>query len=717
MPKSSIVSRLKEIERCITNITELQRMEKGECAKIKLKKPCTCLHHRETVKRLRDNCVCTNNANTGDFCGAKICQPQRQPCFCRSSKLKGTMDYSINNKPRPYNLVDKNSRKLNELSTNSRITRDDETDVTTDGHGEGIQVSYQDTQANTISKSGNENKIVRENNTERNSEENHEGNSTKDSLDKNLNQQNSTLVVSENREMFQNEDHPDETRGNKSFIGKEITSNEDVTKKPVRKQQKSKTDVPELRPKENNSELKIQEHLDSSSISKDKLKEEKQSDEYAQDTLSQSQFQWYEKGIDSSFAKRNFERLQKDLMNERKRTQELEEKLKIMTCSIECLKKEGEQRAACMREAMEKAEEQASLAARSRNVAMDLAKQSRDQTDIMKASKDELQKQVLTLRKEMDDVMCKNTQLKCECEELKCQLKAACENEVKKCAEVADEVGRIKCAVKQKEDIMSTEKNELQEMITELTNVVKIQKKKVCELTGICSKQQEMLQNKDACIQEKDAEMCDLQCKLKSTECKCHDVEEEIQTLKSCLHEEAKACDNFKRELERCKENYCCELKIKDKIILDQEETIKKLKKLLQESEKIAQQAAREFEQLTDQIYSEKQTNCSLRLALETAEAELANSTGVQCKQCEALESDLDCLRQQKRKALMAAKYAAEKLCETTKEYQREIECEKRQQRFLTIVVHKKEEEIQCLKQEILYSRQTGKRGLNNYMA
>lgn len=54
-----------------------------------------------------------------------------------------------------------------------------------------------------------------------------------------------------------------------------------------------------------------------------------------------------------------------------------------------------------------------------------------------------------------------------------------------------------------KEEILSAEKVEFEEMIAELTNVIKIQKKQICELTGICNQHQILMQKKDMCISEK----------------------------------------------------------------------------------------------------------------------------------------------------------------------------------------------------------------------
>lgn len=67
---------------------------------------------------------------------------------------------------------------------------------------------------------------------------------------------------------------------------------------------------------------------------------------------------------------------------------------------MKCLKADGEQQAACLKDALTKAEEQVKLAVRSRNLAMDLAKQSRDHSDMIKTSKSDLAAQISALKVE-----------------------------------------------------------------------------------------------------------------------------------------------------------------------------------------------------------------------------------------------------------------------------------------------------------------------------
>lgn len=99
-----------------------------------------------------------------------------------------------------------------------------------------------------------------------------------------------------------------------------------------------------------------------------------------------------------------------------KRNGELEEQLKNLDCSLSCLKADGDKEVACLKDALEKAKKEAHLASRSKDLAMDLAKQSRDQTDSIKANK-------AAIAEEVNVVKCNNAKLQCECEQLRCKLK------------------------------------------------------------------------------------------------------------------------------------------------------------------------------------------------------------------------------------------------------------------------------------------------------
>lgn len=112
-------------------------------------------------------------------------------------------------------------------------------------------------------------------------------------------------------------------------------------------------------------------------------------------------------------------------MAEKKRNRELAEQLEKVNCSLQCLKSESEEQAACLKDALEKAKIETKLASRSRNLAVDLAQQSKDQIDLVKASRDEVFSQ-------MNVVNSHNSKLQCECDELRSKLREMSENEEKR---------------------------------------------------------------------------------------------------------------------------------------------------------------------------------------------------------------------------------------------------------------------------------------------
>lgn len=143
-----------------------------------------------------------------------------------------------------------------------------------------------------------------------------------------------------------------------------------------------------------------------------------------------------------------------------------------------------------------------------------------------------------------------------------------------------DKVNRIKCAVKQKEMALASEKSELEATVAELTRLTKVQQKRICDLTSICTKQRSALQEHEDCVAAKLAQLAEAENKIESINCRCGSMNDEIEYLKCCLTEQTEARDKLQNAFDECQDNCNCELRIKDKIIADQLETIKKLKKV-----------------------------------------------------------------------------------------------------------------------------------------
>ena len=121
----------------------------------------------------------------------------------------------------------------------------------------------------------------------------------------------------------------------------------------------------------------------------------------------------------------------------------------------------------------------------------------------------------------------------------------------------------------------------------------------------------------------------------------------------------------------------------------------------------MAHQAAREFETLRDELCCLKETNESLRVALDEAESQRSDESRVIefCERCNILEKQLDSVTEQKRKALGAARFAAEKLCEFKTEHQCKLDHERQRNLFIMDLLQRKETEIELLKREILHYR------------
>lgn len=61
----------------------------------------------------------------------------------------------------------------------------------------------------------------------------------------------------------------------------------------------------------------------------------------------------------------------------------------------------------------------------------------------------------------------------------------------------------MKRAVKEKENALNKERAEFMDMILELTNVINIQKRRICEITGICNNQRHSMNERDKELSQK----------------------------------------------------------------------------------------------------------------------------------------------------------------------------------------------------------------------
>ncbi|XP_026669433.1 putative golgin subfamily A member 6-like protein 3 [Ceratina calcarata] len=403
-----------------------------------------------------------------------------------------------------------------------------------------------------------------------------------------------------------------------------------------------------------------------------------------------------------------FEIIQKELIMEKKRCEELQMKLNNLTCSLDCLKEDSEQRAACLKGALETAEEQ-------KNVAMDLVKRTKDQTDIIKEDREQLLSEIARLQRQISEIEDLNKNLLKERDDLTNRLQSLSEDESKRCEELEREINKMKSAVKEKEDALSKEKTELREMILELSNVINIQKRRLCEVTCICNTQQQdihkkekellkknkELRQKDEKLHEKNVQLEEAREALQTNDANKEEMEGKIEDLAKCLCEELKTCDCLKRELDTVKEQYSSELRIKEKIIEDQTRTITKQKKLLLDSQDMIQEVASEFDQMKEELHIERERNVSLQVTLGAADDKLSRVYSSPCEQCKALMNEIEYLRKEKQRAVAIAKFTYQKLQQCMKEYQKKLVCQRKQYRYMALIVERKDHEIGCLRNQL----------------
>nr|XP_033334648.1 coiled-coil domain-containing protein 172-like [Megalopta genalis] len=319
-------------------------------------------------------------------------------------------------------------------------------------------------------------------------------------------------------------------------------------------------------------------------------------------------------------------------------------------------------------------------------------------------------------KQQIAEVTNKNVALIEEKNNLKQKLDSVSEDETKRCAEVELEVNRMRSAIKEKEDALNKERAEFNSMILELTNVIKIQKRRLCEITGVCNDQQHALHEKHKELSQKSTELLKVQDALQSSNNLSKEMQGQIEHLKECLCEESKACQCMKQELEILKENHSSELRIKEKIVEEQNKTITRQRKLLHDSEEMAHQVASEFEQLREELCQEKEKCECLQIKLDKIDSKLNKTYSLECQQCGILRSEIDYLKKEKQRSLTIAKFAYQKLNQSTRLYQKQLACQKEHYRNMELIIERKDHEIGCLKTQILQNHSKSIQRINNYV-
>ncbi|KOC62177.1 hypothetical protein WH47_03935 [Habropoda laboriosa] len=251
--------------------------------------------------------------------------------------------------------------------------------------------------------------------------------------------------------------------------------------------------------------------------------------------------------------KKIFDKLQKELLSEKKRSKVLEMELESLTCSLNCLKEDNEQRAACLKGALETAKEQT-------KVAMNLVKQTNDQADLTTADRNELSNEIARLQEQVTEIARKNTVLLKERDNLKNKLQSLSEDESKRIT--LD----IKCML---QSYKITELSEVKGMLQSNNSILQDMKEKVehleyclCEETKTChylKEEFETLQEnhsseiriKEKIVEEQNKTISKQKKLLHDSEEMVQQVASEFNQLKDELHEEKQKSKSLQISLDK----------------------------------------------------------------------------------------------------------------------------------------------------------------------
>ncbi|XP_011303313.1 myosin-4-like [Fopius arisanus] len=311
------------------------------------------------------------------------------------------------------------------------------------------------------------------------------------------------------------------------------------------------------------------------------------------------------------------------------------------------------------------------------------------------------------LKEKLSTLTTENESLKYETENLTRKLKSLEEKEERENPAGEDEIKRLQNVIRERENSLTEERNKLNTRILELTNTIDQQKKKISEMMSNCADQKSRIDENEKKLFSKMAEHSDIGKKLKSKCCECDELQKEIENLKQCLIKESKVANDFREEIDQCREDCKCELLKKEKLIENQIKNIGRFKNILHNNERISQQAAQEYECLIREFNLLRRQNYELTMTLKKINKSKSYKfkQPKKCSQCLILEEKINSLFRENKKILLAARYTSQKLCEATDEFQSQLNSEQQQHVFLMSIVKQKEEEIGCLKKEMYHMR------------
>ncbi|KAL1489331.1 hypothetical protein ABEB36_014248 [Hypothenemus hampei] len=295
------------------------------------------------------------------------------------------------------------------------------------------------------------------------------------------------------------------------------------------------------------------------------------------------------------------------------------------------------------------------------------------------------------------------------------------------------------------------EKQEMEKLISELTNVVKQNKGTLQEMSELNRQQEITIQSQSKALLKKEEQFKLIEKESEDFKMRNAKLEQEVEDLRRSLSEPCnkEACLCISKELDRIKNALNVEKDtqlIKEKIIQDQSQTIIDLQREVKEKISELNKAQNDTRYLEEEI---EKINEKLIIKHKELDVEIDEKEGLmdklrelECQRNQLVEdiSDFEqmlhkvqrtCgdnekqkmvlknledqivkqrqewdeqkknMGKEKQKAICAAKFATQKLLDTVADFQRQVDAQKKVQLLLTKMLHEKDEQLRRVKSKI----------------
>ncbi|XP_060529526.1 golgin subfamily A member 6-like protein 7 [Cylas formicarius] len=337
-------------------------------------------------------------------------------------------------------------------------------------------------------------------------------------------------------------------------------------------------------------------------------------------------------------------------------------------------------------------------------------------------------------------------QLKTHCDELEKKLKQY-ERYSEKCQCLEEECKKQYELIIQNERAFEKRRNEMQNLVDELTTVVNNNKVSLLQMSEINKQQQMLIRDQSVALMTKEEQLELLGKQSENFKRRSEELEKEVGDLRRSLSEPCSkdACLCISKELQELRRTLSEERDnhlLKEKIIEDQSQTILRLqhqvkdrlyelnkahsdaKYLEQELMKINEQLHQKHKELDKQMDEKDNLIEKLKILegqkkhlareIDDFEDMLANFRDTDGddehqekvladlkNQIEEQRNEWECQREnlakEKQRAVYAAKFATKKLLETTAEFQMQVDAQKKVQTLLTKMLHDKDEQLKIV--------------------